>query len=122
RSRGWKVNLQEKIADTFGLRVTVCHFPTCCSTWNPVEFRLFSHISMNWAGRPLRTLDMMLAFIRGTSTTTGLRVKASLLEGDYPTWRKVTKRELAELALRPHRVCPDWNYSIEPRPLKQPLT
>jgi hypothetical protein len=120
RSRGWKWNIQKKLADQFGLRVTVCHYPTRCSKWNPVEFRLFSHISMNWAGKPLRTLDTMLAYIRGTRTATGLTVKAQLLEGEYLTSRKVTKGVLAELALRPHSVCPDWNYSIEPRLLKQP--
>jgi hypothetical protein len=119
RSRGWKWNLQKKLADQSGLRVTVCHYPTRCSKWNPVEFRLFSHISMNWAGKPLRTLDTMLAYIRGTRTTTGLTVKAHLLEGEYLTSRKVTKQELDGLALLPHPVCPDWNYSIEPRGIEQ---
>ena len=75
---------------------------------------------MNWAGKPLRTLETMLAYIRGTRTATGLTVKAQLLEGQYLTSRKVTKRELGELALRPHSVCPDWNYSIEPRLHEQP--
>lgn len=115
RSLGWKISIQEKLADKYGLRVTVCHYPTGCSKWNPIEYRLFSHITVNWAGKPLRTLDAMLAYIRGTKTTTGLRVKAALLEGEYLTSRKVTKKELAELALRPHSVCPDWNYTFEPR-------
>ena len=103
------------LADRFGLRVTVCHYPTRCSRWNPVEFRLFSHISMNWVGRPLRSLDIMLAYIRGTSTTTGLTVKASLLDGNYYTSRKITKAEMDELSLHVHAVCPNWNYTIDPR-------
>jgi Rhodopirellula transposase DDE domain len=115
RSRGWKWNLQKKLADQFGLRVTVCHYPTRCSKWNPVEHRLFSHISLNWAGKPLRSLDIMLGYIRGTKTAAGLTVKAHLLAGEYPTSRKVAKRELDDLSLVPHATCPDWNYSLEPR-------
>lgn len=114
RSRCWKWNLQTKLANPFGLRVTVCHYPTRCSKWNPVEYRLFSQISMNWSGEPLQSLDIMLGFIRGTTTATGLSVKAQLLEGEYLTARKVTQQELDELRLHPHSVCPDWNYTLEP--------
>ena len=67
RARAWKLNLQDKVCDEFGLTVTVCHYPPGCSKWNPVEHRLFSQISCNWAGKPLRTLEMMLGYIRGTT-------------------------------------------------------
>src|SRR4030088_1752218 len=66
--RTWKKDLQERLCDAFGLTVTLSHSPTGCSKWNPVECRLFSHLSMNWSGQPLRSLDVMLAFIRGTTT------------------------------------------------------
>lgn len=118
RSRGWKWNLQTKVADAFGLRVTVCHYPTRCSKWNPVEYRLFSHISMNWAGVPLQSLDIMLGYIRGTTSATGLSVKAIVLEGEYVTARKVTQEERGHLRLHPHSVCPDWNYTLEPHMLE----
>lgn len=72
RSRVWKRQLQDQLSDKFGLKVTVCHYPTGCSKWNPIEHGLFSHISLNWVGKPLRTFDAMLAYIRGTKTTTGL--------------------------------------------------
>jgi Rhodopirellula transposase DDE domain len=119
RSRGWKWSLQTKVADAFGLRVTVCHYPTRCSKWNPVEYRLFSHISMNWAGVPLQSLDVMLGSIRGTTSATGLSVKATLLKGEYLTARKVTQKELDHLRLHPHSVCPNWNYTLEPHKLEQ---
>ena len=93
----------------------MCHYPTRCSKWNPVKYRLFSPISMNWAGRPLRTLDVMLAYIRGTKTRAGLSVKAYRLEGEYLTSRKVSAKELEALSLRPHPTCPNWNYTLEPR-------
>jgi len=113
--RTWKKDLQNKLCDAFGLTVTVSHYPPGCSKWNPIEYRLFSQISINWAGQPLRSLDAMLAFIRGTTTNAGLKVEARLDQGIYRKGRKVTERELAELALSAHNVCPRWNYTIAPR-------
>jgi hypothetical protein len=115
RPRLWKQQLQEQLCDRLGLTVTVCHYPTGCSKWNPIEHRLFSHISINWAGKPLRTLDTMLAYIRGTTTATGLTVKAFLLEGDYEKGLKVSDAEMEGLNLERHAVCPNWNYTIRPR-------
>ena len=103
------------MCDAFGLTITVSHYPPGCSKWNPVEYRLFSHISVNWAGRPLRNLDTMLAFIRGTMTSTGLRVEARLNQGIYRKGRKVTEKQLKGLTLFSHEVCPRWNYTLSPR-------
>ena len=75
RHRAWKLNLQQKLCDALGLTVTVCHYPPGCSKWNPVEHRLFSQISTNWAGKPLRSLEVMLGYIRGTTTRTGLLIR-----------------------------------------------
>jgi len=115
RVRAWKQQLQVKLSDSLGVIVTVCHYPPGCSKWNPVERRLFSFISMNWAGRPLRSLDVMLAYIRGTSTRTGLKVKAFLQEEIYKEGQKVTKAEMRGLNIQHHTVYPDWNYTISPR-------
>lgn len=115
RVRAWKYNLQEKFCDRFGITVTVCHYPTGCSKWNPVEHRLFSQISRNWAGQPLRTLEIMLGYIRGTTTTTGLQVKASLDENEYKKGQRVKREDFERLKLRTHTVCPNWNYTISPR-------
>lgn len=113
--RSWKKDLQDKLCDVMGLTVTISHYPTGCSRWNPIEYRLFSHISMNWAGQPLRSLDAMLAFIRGTTTRTGLKVEARLDQGIYRKGRKVAKAQLTALSLSAHEVCPQWNYTIVPR-------
>jgi hypothetical protein len=113
--RTWKTDLQDRLCDAFGLTVTVSHYPPGCSKWNPVEYRLFSQISINWAGRPLRSLDVMLGFIRGTTTTTGLTVEARLDQEIYRKGRKVAERELKELSLSTHDVCPRWNYTLTPR-------
>jgi hypothetical protein len=113
--RTWKKDLQDRLCDAFGLTVTLSHYPPGCSKWNPVEYRLFSHISINWAAQPLRDLDVMLAFIRGTTTTAGLKVEARLDQGIYRKGRKVTDRQLKELALSTHDVCPRWNYTLTPR-------
>jgi transposase len=114
RCRAWKLNLQERLCDRFGLEVTVCHYPPGCSKWNPVEHRLFSEISKNWAGKPLRTLEAMLGYIRGTTTTTGLTVKAHLDEGTYRKGQKVTKEDVKKINFTPHSLHPRWNYTISP--------
>jgi len=114
RSRLWKRSLQ-RWCDRSGLRVTVCHYPTGASKWNPVEHRLFSPISLNWAATPLRTLGTMLSCLRGTKTQTGLRVTAHLNEQTYPTKIKVTNQEMKSLNLQRHETCPQWNYTISPR-------
>lgn len=120
RARRWKERLQRRFADEYGLIVTVCHYPTGCSTWNPVEHRLFSPISRNWAGIPLRSLSILLALIRGTHSSTGLAVEAELLEGDYPTGRSVSKRLMRWLNITAADTCPRWNYTLRPRSLSDP--
>jgi hypothetical protein len=114
--RMWKHQLQTELADRLGLTVTVGHYPAHCSKWNPIEHRLFSFISLNWAGQPLRSLAAILGWIRGTTTTTGLTVTAQLLDGRYPTGETVSDAEMGRLNLERHAVCPTWNYTICPRP------
>ena len=115
RCKAWKQNLQEKLCDHLGLWVTVCHYPPGCSKWNPVEYRLFSQISINWAGRPLRSLETMLGYIRGTTTKTGLTVTAELDEGTYRKGQAVSKEDVERWRLTAHSVRPEWNYTIGPR-------
>ena len=117
RSRVWKERLQEQVADRFGLRVTVCHYPTGTSKWNPIEHRLFSEISKTWAGCPLRSFDRVVDYIQATRTQTGLQVMAHRVPGTYRTGGKVPKAVMAALALQPHEVCPQWNYTLHPRPV-----
>lgn len=115
RSRLFKRQLQRWV-DHSGVAVTVGHYPRGASKWNPVEHRLFSHVSLNWAAVPLRTSDTLLACLRGTRTTTGLQVDAWLMEKTYPTGVKVSNAEMKALNLQRHETCPDWNYTLRPRP------
>ncbi len=115
RSRVWKRDLQEKVADGFGLTVTVCHYPTGTSKWNPIEHRLFSEISKTWAGCPLRSFDEVLHYIRDTTTETGLTVQAHLVTKPYEKGVKVSDQEMDQLSIQPHDICPNWNYTIYPR-------
>ena len=113
RPRLWKRELQGLANDT-GLAISVCHYPSGASKWNPIEHRLFSQISRNWAGYPLRSLATMLRFIRGTTTTTGLQVQAVLDTTDYQKGIQVTNKEMAALNLRRRRLCHELNYTIRP--------
>jgi len=115
RAKAWKLKVQELLCDQFGLEVTVCHYPPGCSKWNPVEHRLFSQISRNWAGKPLRSLKIILAYILGTTTTTGLKVTAHLDEGTYRKGLTVSRQDTDSLKLRKHDICSALNYTISPR-------
>ena len=90
------------------------HYPTGASKWNPIEHRLFSEISKNWAGEPLDSYQKILKFIRSTKTQTGLSVSAHLDRRQYPTGTEPTPVQLQSLRLRPHAVLPKWNYTISP--------
>jgi hypothetical protein len=114
RPRLWKAALQERIADRYGLHVTVCHYPTGASKWNPVEHRLFGPVSINWAAQPLRSLEVMLGWVRGTEVG-GVGVTASLDRASYPTKVKVPNAVMRALDLERHEICPAWNYTISPR-------
>ena len=115
RCKLFKQQLQEKIADRFGLEITVCHYPTGCSKWNPIEHRLFSEISKTWAGCPLRTYETILDYLGQTTTQTGLRVVAHLVTQLYQKGIEVAKEVMASLNITYHGICPQWNYTICPR-------
>jgi hypothetical protein len=114
RSRLFKREIQAKLANAFGLSVTLCHYPTGASKWNPVEHRLFGPISCQWAGVPLKTLDILLECLRDTHTETGLRVCAKVNDKSYAKGIKVSNAQMKTIRLQRHEVCPDWNYTIDP--------
>ena len=114
RLRQWKLELQ-RLADSTRLTITVCHFPPGTSKWNKVEHRLFSFISSNWRGEPLRDYETIVQLIAGTTTAQGLKVTCRLDRRRYATGRKVPDEEYATLNLVPHAFHGDWNYSTRPR-------
>jgi Rhodopirellula transposase DDE domain len=114
RSRGWKHSLQHKLCNRHGLSITVCHYPTSASKWNPIEHRLFSEISKNWAGTPLVSYETARNYIATTTTTTGLTVKAYIDYKDYPRVT-VTDDEMDAIQLQLHNTQPSRNYTISPQ-------
>jgi transposase len=115
RVRLWKWELQ-RFANRTGLAITVCHFPPGTSKWNKIEHRLFSHIAMNWRGKPLVSLVAIVSLIGATRTATGLRVRSELDRGRYPMGIAVTDPQMARIQLAPHAFHGDWNYTIHPAP------
>jgi DDE family transposase len=114
RLRLWKVELQ-KFADEFGLTLSVCHFPPGTSKWNKVEHRLFSFISSNWRGEPLRDYETIVNLIAQTTTAKGLTVICRLDRRKYPTGRKITAEQMKQVNLHPDKFHGQWNYVIKPR-------
>ena len=112
RIRLWKLELQRWANET-ELDVTVCHYPPGTSKWNKIEHRLFSHITMNWRGRPLVSYQVIVNLIGATTTQAGLRVQADLDTDFYPTKVKVTDKQLATVDLHPHHFHGEWNYTIK---------
>ena len=117
RVRLWKVELQ-KLSDELKRPITVCHLPPGTSKWNKIEHRLFSFITINWRGKPLRSYRTIVQLIAATTTQTGLKVRAELDENKYPKGIKVSNAQLASVNLSPHAFHGEWNYTITPRQKK----
>lgn len=115
RTRLWKTELQ-KLANELQIAIRVCHFPPGTSKWNKIEHRMFSFVSLNWRGRPLESLQVIIDLIGSTTTSTGLKIYARLDPGDYKKGIKVTDAELAAVNIVRDAFHPDWNYTIHPIP------
>lgn len=114
RKRAWKYYLQKNLCDRHGISVTVCHYPPGASKWNPIEHRLFSEISRNWAGVPLKSYDTILNYINTTQTKTGLKVKAYFDTKNYPKGTEISNQQISEVHIVNHKILPAWNYTISP--------
>jgi len=114
----WKYELQ-RLADELDLAIRVSHFPPGTSKWNKVEHRLFSFISINWRGRPLRTYETVVNLIANTTNRGGLVVRARLDRRNYPIGKKIPAKELRALKIERHDFHGDWNYVIKPRKEKR---
>lgn len=114
RARLWKYQLQ-KLADETGLGLLVCHFPPGTSKWNKIEHRMFCHITANWRGRPLESLEVIVNLIANTRTTKGLTIQADLNVHSYAKGIKISDEEMSRLNIIPADFHGEWNYSISPR-------
>ena len=120
RTRAWKAELAALAVQT-GLEITCCHFPPGTSKWNKVEHRLFSHITMNWRGRPLTSHEVIVQTIAATTTRTGLRVRAELDTSAYDTGVQISDAQMDALPLARHDWHGDWNYTLRPQAYDQVL-
>jgi len=114
RNRIWKYELQ-RFADETGLTIEVCHYPPGTSKWNKIEHRLFCHITRNWRGVPLESHQVVVSLVSSTRTDEGLEVHCRLDEKDYPTGKKVTAAQMADIKIKRNSFHGDWNYEIQPR-------
>ncbi len=113
RARAWKTELQ-RLADNTGLTISVCHFPPGTSKWNKIEHRMFCHITQNWRGRPLVSMEAVVSLIGAVTTRKGLKIRAELDSGKYELGKKITDKEFARLRIETAPFQGAWNYSILP--------
>ena len=113
-SRAFKFRIQHRLCNLHGLTVEVAHYPPGASKWNPIEHRLFSELSKNWAGRPLDSYETILKYARTTRTTTGLQVRAHLSKKTYKKGIKISDAQMRDLSITKNDDLPKWNYSILP--------
>jgi hypothetical protein len=114
RSKLWKACIQNILCNQYHLIVTVCHYPPGTSKYNPIEHRLFSEISKNWAGEPLKDYETILKYIKTTKTSTGLEVNSVLDKTEYEKGIKVSDKEMNKINIEYHEILPEWNYTIYP--------
>lgn len=117
RVRLWKVALQ-RLADETKLTIQVCHLPPGTSKWNKIEHRMFCHITQNWRGKPLESLEVIVQLIAHTTTAEGLKIQTEIDASSYPKGQKVSDEELAKVQLAPDAFHGEWNYSIRPRSVR----
>lgn len=111
RSKLWKFYLQKFVNKT-GLKITVCHFPPGTSKWNKIEHKMFSFISMNWRGKPLRNYEMIINLIEGTKTRKGLKIKAKMDRNVYELGKKISEQQFNKIKMDEHKINPKWNYTL----------
>ncbi len=116
RCRLWKSALQEKLCDRHGISVTVAHYPPGASKWNPIEHRLFSEMTKNWAGEPLVSYETIVKFARTTKTTTGLKVRSRLVTKQYKKGIRISDERMEQLNMTQHEILSKWNYTLSPIP------
>jgi hypothetical protein len=113
RKHGWKYYLYIKLASVYGIQIQVCHYPSGASKWNPIEHKMFSFISKNWEGVPLRTYEVAMNYIESTKTTKGLAIKAFLNQKEYQAGITFNKSEVENsIKIKREDILPQWNYSI----------
>ena len=110
----WKAALQ-KLADEFDLQIVVTHYPPGASKWNPIDHRMFSLISANWAGEPLTSYETILKYIRTTRSARGFHCRACLDAHPYAR-EKIRAEERSQIRASFYPGLPPWNYTIRPHP------
>jgi len=114
RTRLWLYQLQQ-LADKTGMIIEVCHYPSGTSKWNKIEHRLFCHITRNWQGVPLETMEIVISLIGSTRTQEGLEVHCWLDAKKYEKGRNITNNEIQEVHIKRNKFHGEWNYEIHPR-------
>jgi hypothetical protein len=115
RSSLFRQDLQT-LANTVGLEIRVAHFPPYCSKHNPIEHRVFPHVTRACEGVVFTNVPLVKQLIERTKTQTGLQVTVDIIDRIYQTGRKAARELTASLRVVADALLPDWNYTVTPNP------
>ena len=104
----------QKLSDKIGLEIRVAHYPPYASKWNPVEHRLFPHVTRSLKGVILKSHQLVKELIEKTTTKTGLQVKAHIIDKAYETGRKCAEGFKETMRIIFDDFLSSWNYRAVP--------
>ena len=106
----------QRIVDCIGIEIRIAHYPPYCSKYNPIEHRLFPHVTRACQGVLFKSVEIVKDLISRTKTSTGLRVTVSLFEKVYETKRKPSEAFMKNMPIIFDKHLPKWNYRAIPKP------
>jgi len=109
----FKVELQN-LTNKIGLSIRICHYPPYASKWNPIEHKVFPHVTRAMEGIKLESIEDAKKLIKKTETKTGLKVLANTTKKIYKTGINAAKEALDKLNMTSHGELVQLNYTIAP--------
>jgi hypothetical protein len=110
----FKEDLQA-LSNRLGLKIRICHYPPYCSKYNPIEHRVFPHVTRACQGVPLETIETAKHYMEKAETTKGLKVVVRIIDKVFETGRKYAADFKKNMTIQFDDILPKWNYTAIPQ-------